>query len=233
VKIFAMTLLALLLFIATGCAQTTTYEIARKANLEIAQSTIAESGHCSATAIGPHAILTATHCELPTDELHIRGFAAPVSILGRVRDKFDHSILYVDATFTDYVTVSSNDTLPIGTDVFVWGSPSNWFQILRKGYVAGIDHDDNPLFQTRPDFILFDFQAYPGDSGAAIFNDAGQIVAVVSMVTEREVKGQSGIAARIQFTVAIPFGFTPQTWEAACKWSPLSALAAPLRRGGQ
>lgn len=234
-KTFATILLALLLLIANGCVQTP-YETARKANLEIAQSTIAGGGHCSATAIGPHAILTATHCEQTTDVINIRGIEKPANILGRVRDSFDHSILYVDATFEDYATVLTGAPLTPGTDVFVWGSPSNWYQLLRKGYIAGIDRDNGALsfFNiSRPDIYLFDFQAYPGDSGAAIYNNDGQIVAVISMVADREIHAPNGYTVRIQLTCAFAFGFTAETWESARKWSSRTALAAPLEKGGQ
>ena len=141
---------------------------------------------CSATAIGPQALLTATHCELPTDVLEIRGVNAPVTIVDRIRDGQDHTIyLLRNVHFADYVDVSLSDPLEQGEDVFVWGNPGSWSDQFRKGYITGIvaSDDDGPFgISTGPTAVLFDLVGYHGDSGAAVLNADGKIICVISTI---------------------------------------------------
>src|SRR5713226_3523673 len=76
-----------------------------KAYHHIVQETLANRDSCSATAIGPHALLTATHCELGSDELQIDGLSAHIS--KKLRDGNDHTIyIFSDTTFPTYLPVS-------------------------------------------------------------------------------------------------------------------------------
>lgn len=57
-------------------------------------------GSCSGTIIGPHAVLSATHCfEWPYT---VRIYGQPVRFLRAVLDGNDHTILIVDRTFTTW-----------------------------------------------------------------------------------------------------------------------------------
>lgn len=156
---------------------------AHKASYQIGQATIAEGSRCSATAIGPHALLTATHCELPTDDLYIRGEDGPFTVIARIRDGQDHSILLLKGvTFADYVEVDQK-SLQVTDDVFTIGNPGDWQDIYQKGYVAGLKVDRSmaaAMGEGEPDKILIDIQAFPGESGAGIFNTSGILVAVLS-----------------------------------------------------
>jgi hypothetical protein len=163
---------------------------AHKASYQIGQMSVSGSGRCSATAIGPHALLTASHCEIPTDALYIRGIDGnPVQIVARVRDDLDHTIyLLKGVTFDDYVEVAPADPLDQGEDVFTFGNPGDWQDIYQRGYVAGIKVDRSmqaAFGQGDPDEILLDFQAYPGQSGSGVFNTDGKLVTVV---TQEEVQ---------------------------------------------
>lgn len=144
---------------------------AHAATLHIAQRTDYGTGYCSGTAIGPHAVLTATHCELPTDQLAIQELHDVTQILGRLRDDHDHTIYLVSAEFKDYASVNESDALEQTEPVFLFGNPGDWHDIYRKGYVAGVLDEDE---------VLFELPVFHGDSGSGVFDEAGQLVAVIS-----------------------------------------------------
>jgi V8-like Glu-specific endopeptidase len=178
---------------------------AHKASYQIGQMTVSDGARCSATAIGPHALLTATHCELPSDDLYIRGEENPVAIVARIRDGQDHSILLLKGvTFADYVEVDQK-SLQVTDDVFTIGNPGDWTDIYQKGYVAGLKVDRSmaaAMGEGEPDKILIDIQAFPGESGAGIFNTSGVLVAVLSgdqMQTREGVSMDLGFAYFLNF----------------------------------
>ena len=65
-------------------------------------------GSCSATAVGPHAILTAEHCLQAATSLSVDGRL--VAIKDVLLDRNDHAIVVVDETFTDYAAVADEPT---------------------------------------------------------------------------------------------------------------------------
>lgn len=164
----------------------------------IAEMTAIEKDLCSATAVGPHAILTATHCELGTDTLYIEGQKNPAHIEGHIRDEHDHTILLLSGiTFPSFAQIDISNDERQGEDVFVFGNPGNWSDIYRRGYVSGTI-DDGEITQ-----VLFDLTAWHGDSGAAIFDSNGRIVAVLTGIDKQEAAtGGSSIQMVFAFTFA-------------------------------
>jgi V8-like Glu-specific endopeptidase len=182
---------------------------AHGATLQIGQQIISEQKICSATAIGPHAVLTATHCEVASDYLAIREGEGDYKILGRIRDGNDHTIYLVSgAAFKDFAPVVLTDPLAINEDVFTFGNPGEWEDIFQRGYIAGTQADHSvaaALAGGSPDTILFSVQAYKGESGAAVFNSAGQVIAVISF-DDLQIDKDDG--ERIGFAAALRFAFT-------------------------
>jgi hypothetical protein len=58
--------------------------------------------------------------------------------------------------------------------VFWWGNPQGVPNVYREGYVAAVSGDQ----------IAVDGTICHGDSGAGIFNQQGQVVAVVSAMSD-------------------------------------------------
>lgn len=197
-------------FFGFATAQTP-IEKSRKASFEIGQTTISDDVQCSATAIGPHALLTATHCELPSEELLLRGINEPLPIVGRIRDGNDHTIyLLKNITFINFSEVRLNDSFAPSQNVFMWGNPGSWQDIFRKGYIAGTLKDRSlaaAFGVGEPDAILFDFQSYNGDSGAAIYNEAGQVIAVNSEIVWQSRNFGPNFTAKISMAAAFAFNF--------------------------
>jgi hypothetical protein len=129
---------------------------------------------CSATAIGPHALLTASHCEGPTEDILIDFM--PHKVLGIARDENEHTVFFVDDKFYAWAKVST-EAMQLGDDVFLFGNPGDMLDVLRKGYVSKMSAD---MDDDKAEFAL-DFNGWPGDSGAGIFNAKGELVGVVSM----------------------------------------------------
>lgn len=158
-------LLALLMLGLTGCAE------ARPAPFEqYTYRVIFESGSlCSATAVARDVILTATHCVEKGDTfLVIAG--KRVSIGAVIEDGSDHALIQVDVRFKTWAKRGA--TPKLGDQVRIYGNADGFEQIYRQGYVMG----------WRGAQLVMDMNCGLGDSGAGIFNDAGELVGVVSAV---------------------------------------------------
>jgi S1-C subfamily serine protease len=187
-----------------GCATAPSAEVRVKAATHtIGTKTFVEESICSATAIGRHAILTASHCEAPSEELSI-DLVPGFKIDKILRDGNDHSILLIaNADFEKFVPLGIPRELHPGEPVFIWGNPSYQGVVyliqLRKGKYRA-SHTLKSKFVD-----ILDFVGHEGDSGAAVFSEAGEILGVVTFVGQIPVppKGEvipaSG-AVRLAFT---------------------------------
>lgn len=209
-----LVLVALLVFPSSLPAHNDAVVKAHKTTHLIELSTIFEDTHCSATAIGPHALLTASHCEMPTNDIAIDSDDA--KIIKLVRDDQDHTIYFVDATFKDYSIVSIAKP-EVGDHVFIFGNPGQLNDIYREGYLTGM----RPLSafaalfgQVSPTIYLYDMNAWHGDSGAAIFNEQGEITGVVSIITSQSNKDEPG-ANGMKLTAGLSLAFTDKQLEDA------------------
>ncbi len=136
--------------------------------------------HCSATAIGPYALLTASHCEAPSDYIYVDDHK--VGIVQIERDDADHSIYYLDlrTPFTDFAKVSTSKRLR-GSTVIVVGNPGDAVNLYRQGQYSGeLIDDDN--YDRRMVERLFNFPSAPGDSGQGIFDETGTLFDVESAI---------------------------------------------------
>jgi hypothetical protein len=177
---------------------------------------------CSATAIGPHALLTAKHCDDGKDQIYLKDFHHAINIRGRMDDKQDHLIYLVDAAFPAYATVALDDPLAQGERVFSLGSPGALFDIFREGYIAGKETESTEYGADDVE-TLFDLNGYFGDSGSAIFSKQGNIIAVLNdvFVQSRPMPTPSGfVICNVKFMVATPLLFTKDNIKYATKFNP-------------
>ena len=161
---------------------------------------------CSGTAVGPHTILTASHCatEFPLTETN----DAPVKALKYTHDGLDHVLIRVDREFPQYATVSLQ-VPPQGTHVRMWGNPGGLRDQYREGYIAGTcpAAECYPLPGIYPDMVTVEINGWKGDSGAALW-DGNIVVGVVSVV----ITSMPSYAP----SAVMPMAFTPeQLMEAA------------------
>lgn len=141
-------------------------------------STLLDSHHCTGTAIGPHAILTASHCEAASDDVLID--ATNYVIVDIERDSFDHTILLLNGgkPFAHYASVDQGARKRGDTAIIV-GFPGTALALYRAGQYSGSmpDHD-NPKIPS----LMFSMPSAQGDSGAGIFDVDGTLYAVESFL---------------------------------------------------
>jgi hypothetical protein len=201
-------LLFFLLFSALSVGANPILEKAHQTTHQIAVvSLLGSGGECSATAIGPHALLTASHCNAVATHVMVDGKST--ELLSIISDGLDHSIYLLGEgiQFANYATVKLNIAPTYGDDIFLFGNPGSFSDMLRKGYVSGFDKEeddeDAPSLQDifniltgkkpkqdepkakRHIVTYYDFNGYFGDSGSGIFDKEGNVVAVTSFIVSQ------------------------------------------------
>lgn len=161
----ALAILLALLAGCSGCVSVPSHEALRATALRLEFTT----SLCSGTAIGPHLILTAQHCY---GQPLVRVNGQPVKVTGVGRDKHDALTLRVSGiTFAHWARLGA---LPKqGDRIRWWGNPEGNEDVYRQGYVARADRR----------LIVVDAPICHGDSGSGMFNDKGEVVAVVTAMT--------------------------------------------------
>ena len=137
--------------------------------LRIVSATAGRGSICSATAVGPHEIETAAHClSYPLRMVNDKP-ATLVSFRKVADDRVRATIAGVrfDAWATPGKAVQ-------GERVRYWGQPHGRPFVYREGSVAAI----------YPDGLLLDVAVCSGDSGSGVFDDAGELVGVVSFMSD-------------------------------------------------
>jgi V8-like Glu-specific endopeptidase len=147
-----------------------------KAYHHIHFETAVEADSCSSAAVGPHALLTATHCELGTDVVDVDGVNYDIS--QKLRDGADHTILILPgAHFSDTLALDQRSPL-VGERIRGWGWPGNIDTVIYKEgrvlktiEIEGVD----------PPTWLFAYPVFAGDSGGPVLSDDNKILTVVSL----------------------------------------------------
>src|SRR5581483_4615554 len=138
--------------------------------------TFQDGGVCSGTAVGPHAILTATHCEVSTGQSLLIG-STRVQIVGVMRDGSDHTLLLITGASLPHVVTGEERTLAVGESIRMVGNPGGVEQMFRRGYIMGGTTDSE-----GERLIVLDINGFPGDSGAGLIDAAGHVVGVISLI---------------------------------------------------
>ena len=160
-----------------------------------------DDGSCSGTVIGPHAILSATHCFVGAKRLSIDGQL--VTIIDRIDDGHDHTIIFAGARLPHASRIGAAPYT--GERVSIYGNPGDLRDMYRTGYIAGT------AISAGQRIIVADLHIFYGDSGAGVFNDAGALVAVLSsMYTMNSGSGQS-----FEMAGMFPLAFTSAQWARA------------------
>lgn len=190
--------LALLLMLPLSCNHKPKLSPETKSPIEMQHSTThrvgvydihaydTEVGHCSGTAVGPHALLTAAHCINDSNLVRLDSSKKPVVILAVLLDGNDHAIFIVNHDFSQWSQVVQRTLVPKESCHF-WGSPGFNSDVFRTGYFEKmrldkpVDDDGKPVENGRTlESLVFVLPVFPGDSGSGLFDDSGNIVAVVS-----------------------------------------------------
>jgi V8-like Glu-specific endopeptidase len=163
-----MKLAALLALVLSGCG---CVSLPAPGDLRLTTLRIeTQNAICSATAIGPQTLRTATHC-LGTLLQTVEG--RPVRVVRVVDRQNDHAdVVVAGVRFLHWAHLG-----PVpkqGDRLRWWGNPLGEPDMYRQGYVSKV----------RDDAIFVDATVCHGDSGSGLFNDAGQLVGVLSAMTD-------------------------------------------------
>jgi len=171
---------------------------------------------CTGTAIGPHAFMTATHC--------VRGKnAAKVLIdltmdahllLSTVSDGRDHTIFLINGqAFQNYISVVPVDA-KMDSVLVTYGTGKGAYPPIPKyGRVMSCE-DPSDLDRIEHEFCTT-LPVVSGDSGAAIYDDKGEVVGLVTFAIDNEITyTNTNFAlnfARNQLDFAATFGIGGET----------------------
>ena len=176
------------------------------------ESVVAGQAGCSATSIGPHVLLTASHCEQPTGTLTIDGKSG-VKILKVYRDENDHSILFLDGVKFDQVSKVTPRKLRDREFVFIWGNPGDTGVQFVKDLRTGKYLTQN-IFKGRL-VDVYDLESHHGDSGSGIFDVNGNVVDVLSIGGNLKVPHYGDLDTA---TGALELAFEQAKYEEAAKF---------------
>jgi len=143
-------------------------------------------GACSASALGPHALLTAQHCDVGEEYLTVDLELSPRKIVGRITDGEDHIIFLVNGSKFKATMAAEYDpttyALPtVGEKVFLFGDGRAMYPPqYRNGYYTGTAKIEDGDASKDPDVFLFDLNIIPGDSGSAVYGDGGKLVTLIT-----------------------------------------------------
>ena len=170
-------------------------------------------GHCTGTAIGPYALLLASHCEEPMDTIGLDAASDDIHIDKVVRDDHEHTILYLSnmTPFEHWATVDLSHKFLEGEDVVSMGNPANLNFLLRKGYLASAYGNDSEGHLWH----LYMLPVFSGDSGSGVFDSKGDVIDVISMMANVGTPANS-----LNVMCAFPLKFTPEQIAEARAYKP-------------
>lgn len=144
-------------------------------------------GQCTGTAIGPHAILTAEHCDEndSVEEVTLDYATAHQRVARTIKDNRDHIIMLLDGpAFTNIETVKSVSPV-LGDGVTIFGNGEGVYP-ARPLYGHVVDCNDPSDIDADAGATCFSFKVIPGDSGSAIYNKRGEVVGLVTYRISRD-----------------------------------------------
>jgi hypothetical protein len=172
---------------------------------------------CTATAIGPHVLMTAAHCD-PDEKfsvLRVDLSTRDYVILNYASDGRDHILLAIDGPAFTNIAPYNVRKARMGEHVYVWGDGEGQFpsRVLSGRVVNQFDPSD---VDAAASLFYISNATVHGDSGSVIYGDDGYMLGLVTY-------GEDGEARASGFGL----DFTPNDIKYAQTFVPLVA-DAPL-----
>jgi Trypsin len=143
-----------------------------------------DDGVCTATAVGPHVVLTAEHCfDEKKDKVVLLDLSTKEHIvLASTKDGRDHVMIGISgAPFQNYVDLGEVTGKSVSWQhVYMYGCGEGNYppRLLTGQQVPGFDSASE--IDQADDVQKFILPVVPGDSGSAIWSDDGKLVAIVT-----------------------------------------------------
>jgi|SRR5271154_2353456 len=144
-------------------------------------------GVCTATAVGPHAFMTAEHCNSDGDAKYVTFDLALEKhrIYAVTFDNRDHMIALVGgAAFRNYLPIVQG-TPRLGETVTIYGDGRMEYPPVPK-YGKTFDCGDFSDIDNDAGETCYSTQVIPGDSGSAVYNTKGEIIGLVTYQTTED-----------------------------------------------
>jgi hypothetical protein len=138
-------------------------------------------GECTATAIGPHALLTASHCNKDDKltKIHLDLVLNDYHIQKTLTDNRDHDIYLIDGpplhNFVEYKVRPAKSW----ERVHIYGDGEGQYPPRRLDGIK-LPFDDFSEIDQSQGVVRFGMEVIPGDSGSAVIAEDGSIVAVTT-----------------------------------------------------
>lgn len=147
-------------------------------------------GVCTGTVIGPHAILTAEHCDKNNVIPKVKIDYSPrvLDIIWVEKDDNEHIILFVDGPeFKDFAPFETRDA-KMGEPAYIIG---NGERVYPGVYKAGtvIEEYDPSEVDKAAGLSYYTIKAIPGDSGSAVYGLDNVMIGVTTFKRGDEMGG--------------------------------------------
>jgi S1-C subfamily serine protease len=165
-----------LVLLLTGCAVTPASIAPTLLDYAVMLTTKEGQGFCAGVAITRTQVLTAAHCIL--DDMNIRlqgGDPIPAKVVWRHETR-DLAVLEAPGAVLTPARLGG-EGLRVGERVYAVGAP---YGVLEFSFAVGyVGHLDRAIEEEPGRFIQLYIESRGGNSGGPIFNDAGEVVAVL------------------------------------------------------
>lgn len=185
-RLYAALLLSITLFVQNNCTHPPLNKnhkasLQAKTSHEIRFISKDGDGVCTGTSIGPHAILTAEHCnkEEKTAEVMLDYSTKVYDIVDSATDGHDHVIYLLNGvTFKDIQPYKVKEPT-INEKVYIYGYGG---RVYPGTYKSGriVDEYDPSEIDRFQKINYYSIEVIQGDSGSAIYAEDGSIVGVIT-----------------------------------------------------
>lgn len=141
-------------------------------------------GYCTGTAIGPHAILSAAHCN-KGQGIQLDSVQHTYNITKVLKDGRDHVIFLVDGPALYSIEPYEARYPVIGEPVDVYGDGGRQYPAVHKTGIV-LDEYDPSEVDAAAGFFYCSVHSIPGDSGSAVYGKDGKIIGIVTYGIEED-----------------------------------------------
>lgn len=155
---------------------------------------------CSATTVGPHALLTAQHCyNEAIAELKLDYARRAYHIKAVERDDNEHVIFLLDGPAFTFIQPVVTGRPRINAPVYIYGFGKQNFPGTRKSGVVVDEYDPSELNQ-REGFFYTSINVIHGDSGSAVYDADGSILGLITFSIDQDPYHQQSGIFPLRFT---------------------------------
>jgi hypothetical protein len=135
-------------------------------------------GYCTGTVIGPHAILSAAHCNKGSG-VQLDSVPHTYTITKTLKDGRDHIIFLVDGPAFYNIEPYEARYPIVGEKVDIYGDGGREYPAVHKTGIV-LDEYNPSEVDAASGFFCYSVSSIPGDSGSAVYGADGKIVGVVT-----------------------------------------------------